>query len=404
MSQLTVAVIFGGRSVEHEISVISAVQCMHVIDKNKYRVFPIYITKQGIWYTGDHLLDLDNYKNIDKLLAKCDKILVSQNSNDRKIYKAHPGIFGKKELATIDIAFPVIHGTYGEDGILQGLLELMNVPYVGCDVLAAAATMDKICTKMILKSIGVPVLDDVSFTAEEWMADDASIKEKIFAKFYYPLIVKPSNLGSSVGISSVENDYALEDAIALALSMAPCAIVEPKVVNLKEVNCSVLGDRASLSLSVCEEPLRSGEVLSYADKYLGGAKGKSKIAGKNDISGQGMSSTKRRVPADISEELKEKIYSYAKTAFINLNCSGVVRIDFLIDQDSNKVYLCELNTIPGSLAFYLWEPLGKNFTELTDDLIALALKRHREKNNLILSYDTNILKDFRSGAKMQGKK
>jgi D-alanine-D-alanine ligase len=390
--KLNIAVIFGGRSVEHEISVLSALQCIAALDKNKYQIIPIYISKQGQWYTGEKLLDLENYRDLEQLMLQSQKSIVSQNAGSGEVCKESVGIFAKKQIATIDIVFPVMHGTHGEDGSLQGLFETMNIPYVGCDVLASAISMDKVTTKMILRSIGISVLDDVWFYAHEWIEAKDTVIAKIKAKLNYPLIVKPGNLGSSIGVTAVDNDSELEDAIDLAVSMSQRILVEPKITNLKEVNCAVLGDCEELEVSVCEEPIRVDAILSYQDKYLGGAKNKINAAGN---SSEGMSGAKRKIPAEISLAMNAKIQSLAKQAFVALNCNGVVRIDFLIDQTTNEVYLCELNTIPGSLAFYLWEPMGINFTALTERLIALALKRHRENNNLVVSYGTNILKNFK---------
>lgn len=387
-TKLNVAVIFGGKSVEHEISVISALQAINAIDKNKYRVIPIYITKQGMWISGKHLLEISNYKNMEKLIAKNTKVFISQNANECKIYKSG-GFWGIRELATLDLVFPVLHGTHGEDGALQGLLELMNVPYVGCNVYASAITMDKIYTKRILREQGIPVLDDVWFYASEWIDNKDQVLASVTKKMKYPLIVKPGNLGSSIGVTSVNNLQELEAAIDLAASISQRILIEPKVENLKEVNCAVLGDSEFAEISVCEEPIRSSEILSYQDKYSGGNK-TNKAFGKSS----GMNSAKRKIPADISKKQEREIQDLARKAFINLNCSGVVRIDFLIDQVTKKIYLCELNTIPGSLSFYLWQPMGKNFTDLTERLIELAFKAHREKNNLILSYDSNILSNF----------
>jgi len=214
---------------------------------------------------------------------------------------------------------------------------------------------------------------------------------KIKAKFNYPVIVKPSNLGSSIGVTVANDDAELEDAVDLVVSMSQRIVVEPKINNLKEINCSVLGDSESAEVSVCEEPVRADTILSYQDKYHGGAKNKVGVgSGKG-----GMSSAKRKIPAEISPEVGSKIQSIAKQAFIGLNCCGVVRVDFLVDQDTGEIYVCEFNTIPGSLSFYLWEPMGVDFTALTERLIALALKRHRESNNLVVSYGSNILKDFK---------
>lgn len=388
--KLNVAVIFGGRSVEHEISVLSAAQAIKAIDPEQYQVIPIYINKTGVWYTGEPLLQVENFSDLDQLLAKCQKIEVSQNAGEGKIYKSDAGIWGRKPLVTIDVVFPVLHGTNGEDGVLQGFLELMNIPYVGCDVLASAITMDKIVTKIMLQGFGIPVLDFIWFDSYQWIADHDGILNKVKEKFVYPLIVKPGNLGSSIGVTSVNTDSELVDAIDLAVSLSQKVLIEPKVVNLKEVNCAVLGDRESTMVSVCEEPISSEAILSYKDKYLSGSKSKK----SSGIDSQGMSNAKRKIPADISEEMSKQIQDLAQRAFVNCNCCGVARCDFLIDQTANKVYCCELNVIPGSLSFYLWEPAGISFTHLTNRLIELALKRHRENNNLVRSYNTNILKNW----------
>lgn len=388
--KLNLAIIFGGRSVEHEISILSAQQCIAAIDKNKYTIIPIYISKLGQWYTGDKLLNLKQYCDIDQLLARSVKIVVNQNAGAYHICNEAVGLFGRKHIATIDVAIPVTHGTYGEDGCLQGLLETMNIPYVGCSVLSSAITMDKIVAKMLLRSANVQVLDDMWFYAHEWIKNKDEVVARIKQKFNYPIIVKPSNAGSSVGVSSVDSDDQMEDAIDLAVSMSERVLVEPRVVNLKEVNCSLLGDTEEVEVSVCEEPIRADAILSYQDKYLGGAKNKL----GNGVKSGGMSSAKRKIPANISEELNQQIKDMAKQAFTVLNCSGVVRIDFLIDQNTQQVYLCEVNTIPGSLSFYLWQPMGLDFTALIEKLIGLALKRQRQNSNLSVSYNTNILRNF----------
>lgn len=387
---LNIAVIFGGKSVEHEISVLTGAQCMQAIDKDKYRVVPIYISKSGQWYTGDDFLNLESFRNLEKLLAENRKIVINQNAGASNFYLEPQSIFTCRKPFNLDVAFPVMHGSYGEDGSLQGLLAMMNIPYVGCDVLSSAITMDKVATKMALQTLGIKVLDYVWFYSEMWLVAKEQVISKIKTQLTYPLVVKPGNLGSSIGVVAVNNDQELEDALDLAARLAPKILVEPKIVNFKEINCAVLGDHDSAEVSVCEEPLRSAEILSYRDKYAAGMKGK--VATSSDkVTRGGMSGAKHKIPAEIPAALSAKIQELARHAFINLNCSGVVRIDFLIDQNTNEIYVCELNSIPGSLAFYLWEPLGKDFTALTERLIALALKRHREVNNLITSYANNIL-------------
>jgi D-alanine-D-alanine ligase len=387
---LNVAVVFGGRSVEHEISIISAQQCINAFAKSKYQVVPIYISKEGQWYSGDDFLKIENFRNLEKLLVENQKIIINQNAGITNFYREPRNIFSRRKPFNIDIAFPVMHGTYGEDGSLQGLFEMMNIPYVGCDVLSSAVAMDKITTKMVLQAQGIKVLDYFWFYSEKWFSARETVIAGIKNKFNYPLIVKPSNLGSSIGVTAVNNDAELEDAVDLVIRLSHRVLIEPKVRNLKEINCAVLGDHDFVEVSVCEEPIRSDAILSYQDKYAGGTKSKFGAGGVKTANG-GMSSAKRKIPADISSSLGAKIQEISRQVFLNLNCNGVVRIDFLIDQDANEIFVCEINTIPGSLAFYLWEPLGKSFTVLTERLIELALKRHRENNNLIVSYSENIL-------------
>lgn len=382
-----VGVIFGGRSVEQEVSVISAIQCIQNMDTSKYDVTPIYITKDGIWYTGKQLAEIENYKNISKLLSKCDKILISPNASEYNLFSHSPGIFTRNVINIIDVAFPIVHGTHMEDGCLQGLLELMNIPYVGCDVLSSALGMDKVMQKMILKAHGIPVLDCLSFHSSRWLSDSQKVLERLENKIKYPAIVKPVNLGSSIGITPAKNREELEEAIEVAVGLSSQVLVEPLIKNLLEINCAVLGDQDYAEVSLCEEPITVSDILSFQDKYLGSGKTK------------GMSAAKRRLPADIPEEMSYKIQELAKKAFFALNLSGVSRMDFLINKDNNNIYFNEPNTIPGSLAFYLWEPSGKPYPKLIDQLIELAFKRFKEKNNLIFSYESSILEEGAQGLK-----
>lgn len=379
--KVRVGVFFGGRSVEHEVSIISALQAINAIDKDLYSVIPVYISKQGVWYTGDALFDVDNYRDMESLFAKCKKILVSHNAGENTIFNYPQGLFRKNILDQIDVAFPVMHGAHGEDGCLQGMFEIMNIPYAGPGVLASAVGMDKIAMKALFKDAGLPMVKDHWFYAKHWLQDQD--KEMIIAevekKVGYPVIVKPANLGSSVGITKAANREEFEDAVELARSFSERILVEEMIVKLREINCAVLGDYEHAEASVCEEPITAGDILSYQDKYLSGGGGK------------GMSGTRRRIPAELPDSMTKEIQELAKKAFLALDLSGVCRIDFLIDEASSRIYVNECNTIPGSLAFYLWEPAGKSFTQLTTDLIKLALKKHREKENLVFSYESNIL-------------
>lgn len=375
----SVGVFFGGASVEHEISVISALQAINALDNQKYDVVPIYITKQSEMYTGKKLFDIENFKNINRLLSECIQVSICRMDDQVKVLRAVPKLFAKNEIATIDVALPVVHGTNCEDGTLQGFFEILRLPYVGCDVISSAIGMDKVAMKQILQQNGIPVVEHIYFYNKEWVKHNEAIINTVEEQLGYPVIVKPANLGSSVGISKASNKYQLEEAINMAQQFANKILIEKAIVNLKEINCSVIGDYQKACASVCEEPISSDEILSYKDKYL-----------SNGSSSKGMSSTKRKLPAELPEQVDKYIREMAVATFKILGCSGVARIDFLIDMDQTKVYVNEINTIPGSLSFYLWEASGKSFSQLLDELIALAYKRERERNQLMYTYETNI--------------
>lgn len=376
-----IGVFFGGRSVEHEISVISALQAINAFDREKYNPIPIYISKSGKWFTGSDLLNLNNYKDIPSLIEKLEEVYMRPEYGDYKLYRANPkkGLFSKQNeiIDELHIAIPVLHGSHGEDGMFEGFLETVGIPFAGCDTLASANGMDKITMKMILKESGIPVVEYVWFTDKEWLRSKDSIIEKIENKLGYPVIVKPANLGSSVGIAKASDRAALIDAITKASAFSSRLIVEKLIGKMKEINCSVLGDADDFKTSVCEEPISSGDFLTYQDKYGGGNKA-------------GMQSSEKRIPADIPKETSDKIRHMAGETFRVLSCNGVSRVDVMIDEESGEIYVNEINTIPGSLSFYLWEETGISFSELMDILVDLALKRKRETDNKTFSYDTNI--------------
>lgn len=374
-----IGVFFGGRSTEHEISVISASQAMAAIDREKYDVTPIYISKQGRYYTGDALFDIKNYKNIPALLEKCTQVYMEPSYGDYNVYRTKKGMFGSNLVTKLDVAIPVLHGSNVEDGIFEGVLESIGIPYAGCNTLASANGMDKITMKMILRECGVPVIDYVWFTDKEWFAKRDELIVRIEEKIGYPVIVKPANLGSSVGIGRAGNREQLIEKIDVAEKYSSRIIVEHMVDNLKEINCSVLGDCDEYQPSVLEEPIKSAEILSYEDKYMGGTKG-----------AKGMQASQKRIPADLPEDVTKRIQFLAGETFRVLGCHGVSRVDVIMDEDNGEIYVNEINTIPGSLSFYLWEATGIPFTELMDRLVRLALKRKREQGQKTVSYDQNI--------------
>lgn len=386
-----VAFFYGCRSVEHEVSIISAVQAMRAVDREKYDVTPVYVTKDGEMYTGNCLFEIEEYRNLSDLLSKCQKVNFLRENGAVVMTEQTKKLFQKPKSVRIDVAFPVVHGTNCEDGTIQGFFEYLNLPYVGCDIISSAVGMDKAVFKDVLKSAGLPVLDCICIRAKEYLTDKQKFQDEIEQKIGFPLIIKPVNLGSSVGISKVNTKEQLDDAVMLALSFTDRILAEHAITSLREINCSVLGDADECTASVCEEPFMNDEILSYEDKYMGNS--------KNGGQSKGMASLGRKIPADLSEEKAEEIRSLACKTFKAIGANGVVRIDFMIDTETDKVYANEINTIPGSLAFYLWEASGTKYPELITRLIDLAFKRQRSRNNITYTIDTNILSGVSFGSK-----
>lgn len=374
-----IGVFFGGCSTEHEISVISASQAMAAIDREQYDVTPVYITKDGAWYTGEALTDVSAYRDIPALLKRCTPVHMRTHKGDFNLYANRKPLFGNGVVSHLDVAIPVLHGAYGEDGTFEGVLDAIGLPYAGCSVLASANGMDKITMKMILQACSIPVVDYLWLTDSRWQSARVEVIEEIEHKLGYPVIVKPADLGSSVGIGRAANREALEEALDEAQKYSQRIIVEHMIDNLHEVNCSVLGDADEYITSVCEEPIKSGDILSYEDKYLGGTKG-----------AKGMQAAQKRIPADLPTSVSDEIRRLAGETFRVLSCHGVSRVDVIIDKDTDKIYVNEINTIPGSLSFYLWEATGINFAELMHRLVRLALKRQRLASKKTRSYDHNI--------------
>lgn len=381
---INVGVVFGSRTVEHEVSIISAIQAMCAMDKSKYNVIPIYITKAGEWITGKSLIELDTYNNLPLDVRKFKKVTLTSSAKDNLMI-SKSGLFSKAKSMTIDVLFPVMHGSYGEDGSIQGLFDMLNLPYVGSGVIGSAVGMDKIIMKAVFHENGLPVSPYVWFTKSMWDESNDKVVNEIEEQLNYPLFVKPANLGSSIGISRAENKGQLLECIKLAIMYDRRVLVEEEISSSIEINCSVLG-RNNPVASVLEQPVKWKDFLTYEEKYIGSSKtkGEGLYIGKGD--------TKRNIPADVSSELTKKIQQYSIEAFKQIDASGVARIDWLVRKDESKFYINEINTIPGSLSFYLWEHTNVSFTELTDRLIKLAIEVHKEKQSRIYTYDTNLLK------------
>ncbi len=399
--KLKVAVLFGGKSTEHEISIISAIQAIGYINREKYEVIPVYITKNNDYYVGEDIGKIEEYTHISELLKKSTQVIWVKDGDKVSLMRYPMKKFGNNVVSTVDVAFPIVHGTNVEDGTLQGFLATLGLPVVGCDVLSSAVGMNKYVMKTVLKDNGIPVLDCKCYSWKDY-EDVEGLVSKIESSFTYPVIVKPLNLGSSIGIKLAKDKEELLEALDLGFEFSRKILVERAIINLKEINCSVLGDYESAEASECEEPVNSDEILSFEDKYIAGAKGS--VKGAKSGGSKGMASLKRKIPADITSDMRDRIRKMAVDAFICLGCAGVSRIDFMIDMDNNEIYLNEINTIPGSLAFYLWEPLGMKYEHLLDSMIQLALKADRENHKVVYSFETNVLEGVKLGGGSKGSK
>ncbi len=409
-----IAVFFGGNSVEHEVSIITALHAVENIDRTKYDVLPIYITKDNKMYAGEKIGDIANYNNIPALLNESTQVIPVNLGDKVALLRAEKKLLKNDVYDHIDIAFPIVHGTNVEDGTIEGFVKMLNIPYVGCDVISSALGMDKYACKEILRANSIPVIDGKLYNIKQYKDDEQTLRKDIEKELGFPVITKPVNLGSSVGISIAKDQKELQQSLEEAFTYASKVLVEKAIMDLKEVNCSVIGDYESAKASECESPIKMDKILSYRDKYLGngtksakGTKG-SKAAGvKGSKSGSfggtmgsDNSNPSLELPAKISAEQKKTIQELAVKTFQALGCNGVIRIDFIIDQSNGKIYVNEVNTIPGSLSFHLWRETGTDYTSELNEIIALGIKRAREEKNLTFSFETNILANF-NGAKAQ---
>ena len=393
--KINLGVIFGGQTVEHEVSVISALQAIKNMNEEKYNIIPIYIAKDKTWYTGHMLKDIETYKNFDDLKKYSKKVVLCKNGEEFVLQTVN-GLF-RKTVAVLDIVFPIVHGNNVEDGSLAGYLETVGIPYVGPHILGAALGQDKVVLKQVLASANIPIVNYTWFYDNEYLEDKDEILKKI-KKLGYPVIVKPANLGSSVGITKAKSEKEIELAIEEAIKYDNKIVVEECINDLVEVNASVLGNYEFQKVSVFEEVMGADEILSYSDKYLSSSKTKGSTGSK------GMASTSRIVPARISKELTKKIQDTSKEVFKLLNLSGVCRIDYLIDSKTNKYYVNEPNTIPGSLAFYLWKETNLVYKDLLDEMIQIAIKEYKNKAKKLRSFDTNIFEGFNGSKGTKGLK
>lgn len=382
-------VVFGSRSVEHEVSIISACQLMAAADPQKFQVVPLYIDKRGRWWTGQVLTDIATYKDLDLSAPESDSNLASQIS---------PVNFSPDPTQDhgVDVVISALHGGMGEDGTISGLMALANIPFAAPHVVAAGAAIDKIVTKHLCQAANIPVTPYIWFTREQWQADRSQCIEQA-QKLQFPLFVKPAALGSSVGVSRVTTVQELEAAVELAATFDTRLIIEQGAHDCIEVNISVLQTADGPRTSVTEQPIKSADFLSYEDKYGGGASSTSSSASSNGSksgaskASKGMASLSRRIPAPIAPTLTEKIEAAAKKIWTLIDGSGVARIDFFANPSTEEFFLGELNMPPGSLAFYLWEKTNVPYTEMIDLMVEAALARAAQQAQLSTTFESNIL-------------
>lgn len=398
MSKLNIAVIFGSRSCEHDVSIISALQLIEAAKTAGFTVTPVYISREGLWYTGEALTNIETFREFNPMGKGITRVNLDVSANAGDLWAWPPqraGLFAKvpSPIAHIDVAIPVLHGLHGEDGTVQGLLEMANIPYASSGVLGSAVGMDKIAMKQMLRGAGYPVLDYVWCTRDQLKADREAIVERIEREIKYPAFVKPAALGSSIGVSKANNREELDRALDLAASYDRRILVEVGINNPVEINCAALGYGEDVRTSVCEMPVPStgDKFLNFFEKYL-------RNAGTKGESSRGMKSLSRVVPAPIGEELTERIQRMTKEIFKLLDCRGTVRIDFILDEN-DMLYVNEPNTIPGSLAFYLWQECGVSFGKLVEIMVEDALRAHADKNTNVFAFDSTILQKVAAGAK-----
>lgn len=355
----TIAVIFGGKSAEHDVSIITAhiPVIQSLIASGQFDVWPVYIAKDGSWYSDKKMNDLAFFKrpNFEAYLKQKIRFLF-----DDGLQIIFPGLLPKK--VRIDVVFPAMHGTYGEDGSLMGFLRMAGVPFVGCDMAASAIAMDKAFTKQVLSAEGISVVPFVWFTRAEWETNSAQVRKRI-SKLNWPLFVKPVHLGSSIAITKVKERPRLDNAIEVALHYDDKILVEESVENLIEVTLPIMGNDILRTAEV-EQALNKSEFFNFGEKYLNSGK-----------KGGGVNSGYSQIPADISRELTESVKELGKETYRILGCSGIARVDFLIDSIFNKIFVNEVNTLPGSLYHHNWRKAGVSNMELVLKLVELAGER-----------------------------
>lgn len=396
MTKLKVAIIFGGKSPEHEVSIITAVQAMASMPKD-YEVIPLYVSKSGQLYTGEHLKSITSYGDMPLLEKMAQTVSLPHSPKNIALAPIKSSLF-KQTTKPFDLIFPCFHGGVGEGGWIQGVAEYYGIPIVGTGLTGAALGMDKVAMKNVFDGADIKQAPYIWFYKADWESRQATFIKEITTRLKFPIFVKPSRGGSSIGTTRATNVKELIRAIDLAAAMDTRVVVEEGIEGAREINISVMGNAGHpLTTSVCEEVFHEGsDFLNFKDKYL-----PRQQAGLVGGQSQGMASTNRIIPAKIPKSIAEQIETIAKLVFNLLDCSGLVRLDFLLK--SKDIYCIEINTIPGSLSFYLWENSGYPYPKLLDHLIKLALSKHEETKHLQTDFVSPILEDIAEGGKLGSK-
>jgi D-alanine-D-alanine ligase len=385
MQKKHLGIIFGGRSVEHEVSILTGHQALEAVDRDKYDITPIYIARDNVWYIGKEIADIAFFRQDHPPLNQLMRVYPAPDAARGKlrlIEAAPSGLLKRSQIVELDVVIPATHGTFVEDGCLQGILEMANVPYAGSNVRSSALGMDKLLTKAILITAGLPVLPYVEINKQSHETDREILIKRLETEIGYPIFIKPAILGSSVGVSRADDQQELIDALDLALRFGNRALAEKALTDYTEINCSVIDGDPPIP-SILEQPVSGESLLTFNEKYKGGGK-------KSGSKSGGMAGQQRIIPAPLPDEMTKDIQTLAVKAFQTIGAGGVARIDFLID-DQDKLYINELNNIPGSFSYYLWEFMGRSFGDLLDRMIDTAILRNKQLNHTTYSFEANLL-------------
>lgn len=386
----TIGVFFGSRSAEHDVSIITGQLIISELKKMGHTPVAVYLSKKGEWCLGEGLDSLKSFVAGTDVVSKHTAYYLDLEQSRGKIVFKQKGVLGKEVI--IDIAFPAFHGTFGEDGTMQGLFEMLWVPYVGCGVPTSAIAMDKVLTKQMLQSQNIPTTQFVWGYKSEWETNKNVLLTDA-KQLQLPVFVKPAHMGSSIGISKVKNWNELEDALSVAFHYDDKALVEEGVPHVMDTTCALLETRTEIKTSLLQESTFAGDMFDYSSKYLEGSGDEAAHSGPGIV-----------IPARLDEAKTRQIQEWSKTIFRVLGGNGTMRVDFLVNSTTGDIFANEINPLPGTLYQHLWEKSGVSLSEILTELLDAAQRAHAERSNLLYSFDSPILQQLKGsklGTKMQ---